>query len=63
MIVVDGSPEIAWAAGHAAHAGVGFPKMPFHSSVEFPDNLKLRAGYVFSLTPPDQLPNHTSHPQ
>ena len=34
----------------AAHGGEGLPKLPFHPRQQFPDNLRLRPGYVFSQT-------------
>jgi hypothetical protein len=33
----------------AEHGGNGLPKMPF-GDISFPDNLRLRPGYVFSQT-------------
>ena len=32
----------------AEHGGEGFPKLPFHPRQQFPSNLKMRPGYVFS---------------
>ena len=34
----------------ADHGGNGLPKMPF-GDISFPDNLRLRPGYVFSQKP------------
>ncbi len=42
----------------ANDGGAGYPKLPFHPRQKFPDNLRLRPGYVFSQT--EDVPRDTA---